>query len=279
MKKIKRYQNASVYFAENQSYLIQSEINNNLILGLVKFYENVAEIPEQVILLTVFDELEPRLTFFKNSKKGVLAGNNAQKEDYLLLIEYLQNQEIILEGTVGDEIYTHTFAELYPRKIITHKKLISHELSEVNNIHISEGMARLAIDTEVALLAQWFFYFQEEEQLFPKKNIEEYVKSTEDLILKKKLYVWEKENQIMSMAAIVRETDNFQIIGAVYTPTNERKKGYASSLVHFLSQVILDNGKKAGLFTAASNPTSNKIYNLIGYESAGIVGDYEFGEQ
>ncbi|KGG51094.1 hypothetical protein DI09_460p10, partial [Mitosporidium daphniae] len=148
MKTIKRYQNAAVYFAENQSYLIQSEINNNLILGLVKFYENVAEMPEQVMLLTVFDELEARLTFFKNSKKGVLAGNNAQKEDYLLLMEYLQNQEIILEGAVGDEIYTHTFAELYPGKILTHKKLISHELSEVNNIQISEGMARLAIDTE-----------------------------------------------------------------------------------------------------------------------------------
>lgn len=278
MKTIKRYQNAGAYFAENQSYLMQSEINNNLILGLVKFYENVAEIPEQVMLLTVFDELEPRLTFFKNSKKGVLAGNNAEKEDYLVLIEYLQNQEIVIEGAVGDEIYTHSFAELYPRKIITHKTLISHELSEVNNIQISEGMARLAKDTEVALLAQWSFYFQEEEQLFPKKNLEEFRKIIENFINKKKLFVWEKNNQVVAMAAIVRETDNFQIIGAVYTPINERKKGNATSLVHFLSQLILNNDKKAGLFTNASNPTSNKIYNRIGFESRGNTCDFEFGE-
>jgi predicted GNAT family acetyltransferase len=78
------------------------------------------------------------------------------------------------------------------------------------------------------------------------------------------------------MAAILRETPNFQIVGAVYTPVNQRKKGYASSLVHFLSQFILDNGKKAGLFTNASNPTSNKIYQKIGYNPNGIVSDVEF---
>jgi hypothetical protein len=41
MKTIKRYQSVSIYFAENQSYLMQTEINNNLIIGLIKSYENV----------------------------------------------------------------------------------------------------------------------------------------------------------------------------------------------------------------------------------------------
>jgi predicted GNAT family acetyltransferase len=276
MKTIKRYQSASIYFAENQSYLMQTEINNNLIIGLIKSYENVSEIPDNVIVLTVFDEMEPRLTFFKNTSKGILAGNNADKEDCELLIEYLQNQGVLLEGLVGDEKYADIFMSLYPRKINSMKKLISHELSIINQVPISKGLARLANESEIALLAHWFFLFQEEENLFPKKTAEGFILHVQNLINKSLIYVWEINNEIVSMATIVRETPNFQIVGAVYTPVNQRKKGYASSLVHFLSQFILDNGKKAGLFTNASNPTSNKIYQKIGYNPNGIVSDIEF---
>jgi predicted GNAT family acetyltransferase len=275
MKTIKRYQNASIYFAENQSYLMQTEINNNLIIGLIKSYENVSEIPDNVIVLTVFDEMEPRLTFFKNTSKGILAGNNADKEDCELLIEYLQNQGVLLEGLVGDEKYADVFMNLYPQEINSIKKLISHELSIVNQVPLSNGLARLANESEIALLAHWFFLFQEEEKLFPQKTAEGFIQHVQNLINKSLIYVWEINNEIVSMATIVRETPNFQIVGAVYTPVNQRKKGYASSLVHFLSQFILDNGKKAGLFTNASNPTSNKIYQKIGYNPNGIVSDVE----
>jgi predicted GNAT family acetyltransferase len=276
MKTIKRYQCASIYFAENQSYLMQTEINNNLIIGLIKSYENVSEIPNNVIVLTVFDELEPRLTFFKNSPKGVLAGNNADKEDCELLIEYLQNQGVLLEGLVGDEKYADVFTNLYPLKISSMKKLISHELSIVNQVPLSNGLARLAKESEIDILANWFFLFQEEENLFPKKTAEGFIQLVQNLVNKSVLYVWEINNEIVSMAAILRETPNSQILGAVFTPVNQRKNGYASSLVHFLSQFILDNGKKAGLFTNAGNPTSNKIYQKIGYNPNGIVSDFEF---
>ena len=276
MKTIKRYQSASIYFAENQSYLMQTEINNNLIIGLIKSYENVSEIPDNVIVLTVFDEMEPRLTFFKNTSKGILAGNNADKEDCELLIEYLQNQGVLLEGLVGDEKYTDIFMSLYPLEISSMKKLISHELSNVNEVPLSNGLARLANESEIDILAQWFFLFQEEENLFPQKTAEGFIQHVQNLVNKSMLYVWEINNEIVSMATIVRETPNFQIVGAVYTPVNQRKNGYASSLVHFLSQLIVDKGKKAGLFTNASNPTSNKIYQKIGYNPNGIVSDIEF---
>jgi predicted GNAT family acetyltransferase len=276
MKTIKRYQSASVYFAENQSYLMQTEINNNLIIGLIKSYENVLEIPKQVFILTVFDGSKPKLTFFKNSPKGVLAGNNADKEDCELLIEYLQNQGILLEGLVGDEKYANLFMSLYPLKISSMKKLISHELSNVNEVPLSNGLARLANESEIDILAQWFFLFQEEENLFPQKTAEGFIQHVQNLVNKSMLYVWEINNEIVSMATIVRETPNFQIVGAVYTPVNQRKNGYATSLVHFLSQLIVDKGKKAGLFTNASNPTSNKIYQNIGYNPNGIVSDVEF---
>ena len=55
-------------------------------------------------------------------------------------------------------------------------------------------------------------------------------------------------------------------IGAVYTPPELRQRGYASALVAAVSQAELDRGRRwCFLFTDLANPTSNRIYQAIGY--------------
>jgi predicted GNAT family acetyltransferase len=67
-------------------------------------------------------------------------------------------------------------------------------------------------------------------------------------------------------------------VGAVYTPPAMRRRGYASALVAALSQEQLDAGKKfCFLYTDLANPTSNKIYQDIGYEPVCDVDEYNFG--
>jgi predicted GNAT family acetyltransferase len=66
-------------------------------------------------------------------------------------------------------------------------------------------------------------------------------------------------------------------IGAVYTPPEYRQRGYASACVAYLSQMMLDSGRKfCFLFTDLSNPTSNHIYQQIGYEPVCDVDNYVF---
>ena len=93
------------------------------------------------------------------------------------------------------------------------------------------------------------------------------------------LYVWESESGgIVSMAAkVYGDTPNGQRISLVYTAPKSRGKGYASSVVAFLSQNILESNKKfCFLFTDLKNPTSNKIYQLIGYKSICDFNQYHF---
>jgi len=55
-------------------------------------------------------------------------------------------------------------------------------------------------------------------------------------------------------------------IGPVYTPPEHRGRGYATRLVAELSSARLAMGDPACfLFTDLANPTSNAIYELIGY--------------
>jgi len=81
------------------------------------------------------------------------------------------------------------------------------------------------------------------------------------------LMLWEVDGQPVSMAGYTGPTPHGMRISAVYTPPNLRKRGYASACVATLSQHLLDEGRQfCFLFTDLANPTSNHIYQQIGYE-------------
>lgn len=82
----------------------------------------------------------------------------------------------------------------------------------------------------------------------------------------KKIYILEHEGVPVSMAGYTRELPAAIGVAFVYTPPYYRGKGYASSCVAQISQMALDKGySKCVLNTDLSNPTSNSIYQKIGY--------------
>ncbi len=87
-----------------------------------------------------------------------------------------------------------------------------------------------------------------------------------NLIEKDCLFLWKDETGPKAMAAFNRETPDSYSVSWVYTPRESRGKGYASALVAAVSQHALDSGKKfTSLYTDLANPTSNKIYQEVGY--------------
>jgi uncharacterized protein len=63
----------------------------------------------------------------------------------------------------------------------------------------------------------------------------------------------------------------------VYTPPELRGRGYASACVAALTQQLLDSGRRfVFLFTDLANPTSNSIYQTVGYRPVSDVDQYQF---
>jgi hypothetical protein len=63
----------------------------------------------------------------------------------------------------------------------------------------------------------------------------------------------------------------------VYTPPELRGRGYASACVAAASQEHLDAGRRwCFLFTDVENPTSNRIYQTIGYRPIRDVRVFHF---
>jgi predicted GNAT family acetyltransferase len=91
------------------------------------------------------------------------------------------------------------------------------------------------------------------------------------------MWLWEDDGEPVSLAnrALVGGEPGLPSvplvrIGPVYTPPERRGAGYASANVAALSQLSLDQGCTAAmLFTDRANPTSNKVYQGVGYRVIG----------
>jgi uncharacterized protein len=141
------------------------------------------------------------------------------------------------------------------------------------------GSWRLAEPGDRALLVDWFVAFHDEAT--PEAPVPDDVGAMVDRYIAqahRALYVWVDANRVVCMVGAGGETAHGIRIGPVYTPSELRERGYASSLTAAASQDQLDRGRAfVTLFTDLANPTSNKIYQAIGYRPICDVDMYRLG--
>ena len=101
--------------------------------------------------------------------------------------------------------------------------------------------------------------------------------SAEQAIAAGQTLLWEYHGEPVSMAMAVRATRHGVGISGVYTPPEHRGNGFASACVAELSQRQLNAGRQfCCLYTDLSNPTSNSIYQKIGYVPLADSRHYRF---
>jgi predicted GNAT family acetyltransferase len=89
-------------------------------------------------------------------------------------------------------------------------------------------------------------------------------------------WLWEDDDRPVSMAGHQERAHDWTRIGPVYTPPGNRGHGYASALTAHTSKTLRATGSGVCLFTDLDNPTSNKIYQAIGYEAVRDFACYDF---
>jgi predicted GNAT family acetyltransferase len=277
MLTLKSYATPGDYLAENEAWLEQNEIVNNLILGICNNFSNKKLVYPGCYFITCFDNGAIQTTSIKTISKAIVAGASRNIEHVKPLCEFYLQKEIGLGGVVGEAFLARKFASIFHKGGLNERTLIVHELRQFNPAINAQGGLLLASEVDLNLLLQWAVRFEEETNTFPRKTSEELRVHLNDKLWKKALYIWTDNDEVVSMAAIVRQTKNIAIVGLVYTPPNRRGKGYACACVGKLTETILARGQKnCGLFTDKSNPTSNSIYRKIGYVPVAEQADIQF---
>ena len=90
------------------------------------------------------------------------------------------------------------------------------------------------------------------------------------------LCLWDDDGP-RALAGYAGPTPRGVRVGPVYTPPPFRNRGYASACLAALSRLLIDRGYAfCCLYADRANPTSNRIYQRIGYEPVSDVVEYRF---
>ena len=152
-----------------------------------------------------------------------------------------------------------------------------YQLDAVTPVPDVPGALRPATAADADLVAAWLAAFQRDigGLADPAGAAREAARS----IAAGGVHLWQlaPSGAPVSMANATGATPNGIRINMVYTPPESRRRGYASAAVAALSQAMLDAGRRhCFLFTDLGNPTTNRIYQTIGYRPVADADSYRF---
>jgi predicted GNAT family acetyltransferase len=130
------------------------------------------------------------------------------------------------------------------------------------------GAPRQASSDDVDMVVRWAYAFHDDASTQEPVNPDR----TRARIGLGQTWLWEDGGEPVSMVTRSDPAGGVARVNMVYTPKALRGRGYASALTAHVTQLVLDDGLVASLYTDLANPTSNKIYQAIGYKKVDEAG-------
>jgi len=146
-----------------------------------------------------------------------------------------------------------------------------YELGTVHTVADAPGRLRLAERADRPTLVEWTIAFGGETE-----TIATHAEHIVDLaVARDQLWVWDDGGPV-SMSGASNAAAGVTRVQRVYTPPEHRGRGYATACVEHQSRLLAARGLGCVLYTQLSNPTSNAIYQRIGYQPIAETLAYRF---
>ncbi len=265
---ITRHDDLAAFRARVEPLLVEREAENNLVLGLLAAIK-----PDSGALLV---ELEGVGAAICTPPFNLIV--TALPPDAVdALAARLAADGVKLPGVVGPSEPSARFARAWsaqhglPSRIHHAMRVFENRRVIAPRPPADGGRLRTATADELERVLDWIGAFNRDvgsTAPSPRALVEERVRNGD--------FVFWETDRVVAMAAIARRTPNGAAVAYVYTPPELRGRGYASAAVALLTQRLHDAGRLAFLFTDRANPTSNKIYQAIGYVPIGDVEEWRF---
>jgi len=264
--KIHRFSDARVFLDRAEAWLVRSEAEHNLILGIGRRLLGGDHPYEKPIYLATVESDSELLGCAWRTPPFKLGLTRLPVDSLPYLVRDVADVYDTLPAVLGPEAEVIGFADLWTRcvggswSIDMRQRIYSLDRVTASAASASGGLRRAEI-SDLSLASDWCAGFGRD----TGHGFDDPLAGAEQMIRSGGLYVW-GDPELRSMAAAVGPTANGIRIGHVYTPPEFRGRGYGTACVAALSQRMLDDGLKfCFLYTDRANPTSNAIYQRIGY--------------
>jgi predicted GNAT family acetyltransferase len=277
-----RHNTAATFLARAQSTLELHEAANNLMVGIaIRLRECPERIKTPPYLATVADgERLVAAALMTPPHRLILHAEDADAEALRLLALDLVAGGWHVPGVGALKTPSRAFAETWsaatgqPYRAGMNERVYELRRVDPPDPPIS-GVLRVATEADLPLMCEWVWRFIQDAGV--EGTPEGAREIAETRIADRDLFIWDDGGPVATVTKTRHSTHGI-VVSLVYTPPPCRNRGYASAAVAALSQQLLDAGWEfCALFTDLANPTSNSIYQRIGYRPVADFDEYVFG--
>jgi GNAT superfamily N-acetyltransferase len=127
-----------------------------------------------------------------------------------------------------------------------------------------DGTSRLATTADRDLLLAWMGAFDSD---IGDRPAQDHGRAIDSRLAYGGFTIWEVGGVPVSVAGVTRSVGGMIRVGPVYTPPEQRGRGYGGAATSAVSEAAVNQGiAEVLLYTDLANPTSNALYQRLGYQ-------------
>jgi len=281
--RVTRFADADSFRERALDFLSAREAEHNLILGLSSQLRSTPNLygAEPPFLAVVEDAGTVTLAALRTPPNKLVLSGTTSVDAVRAISDDLGAERAELPGVLAEPEVARSFADAWSERTGVSFELATREriyrLESVTPPRPAPGRLRVARVSDRELLIDWLVDFWTE--AVGGASREDGVAGADRWLAgnERTMYLWE-DHGVVSMCGAGGPTPSGIRIGPVFTPRALRARGYASACVAAVSQLQLDSGRTfCFLYTNLANPTSNHIYQAIGYQPVCDADEYHFG--
>ncbi|MDA0329437.1 MAG: GNAT family N-acetyltransferase [Gemmatimonadetes bacterium] len=275
MTTVVRHASPTGFLARAESWLLRAEDQHNVLLGLA-YVKAVEPSPDDDVFYATVEQGGAVVgAAIRTPPRKVMITElppDAGRPLAAALAEVYDRIPGILGSATSATLLAEAWAELRSCSWRPGLKQRLYRLGRVVPPPIVPGRLRAAEEADIDLAVEWGVAFARDagaQFVTDRASVTRWVASGA-------LHLWDVDGVPMSIAVAQGRTPRGGRIGYVYTPREQRGQGYASACVAALCQKLLDGGLEfCVLYTDLSNPTSNELYQRLGFVPLADVRDVD----
>lgn len=261
------YKDINIFLNDVEDSLLENETENNLLLGLARGLSKSTRESNGLLLYSVKENGVVIGAALRTDVERPLSLSPMSKEAVSTLAVYLRSSKI--EGVVGNIKTVGNFVEASGLKTEIKMNQGVYELHELIEPNMPIDVS-VKVATEDDLDPSIEFVRGFVRECFPEDAFrdDESIRQTalRHIELRNLVILFYKDKAV-ACASQNRETKNSGCVSLVYTIPDFRGKGFGSLVTSEATKLAFSRGKRfTNLFTDLNNPTSNSIYQKIGYK-------------
>jgi len=274
---VHRYDQAADFLRRAEDWLLAREAENNLLLGIAGQMASGRHPYDEGCYLATVERENTLLGAAWHTPPHRFGLVRMPEEALGPLVADLSGLQRELSGVHGPELTARRFAELWcePRglraELAMHLRIYQLD-ALIEPASPPPGALRSAGPADTELASEWMRRFSLDAGL----GDGEFEPVIRRLIERNALYFWDDDGP-RSMAGTSGPTANGIRVSMVYTPSELRGRGYAGACVAATCRRQQALGRRhCYLYADLSNPTSNALYQRIGFRAVGDEIDLDF---